>query len=244
MKSLSQAGLEAGYAMNRFNMRSCGPGMATECPTLYNGGLTDDLMALLRTYESEGRTPVYLVGFSLGGNVVLKLAGELGKRASRYVTAVCAVSTPIHLGKSAERIGRLDNRIYERRFLRRMIERLMATGKYTQRDFSGVNSIVSIDDKITAPFFGFRGAQHYYETQSATQFLDSITVPTLLIQAKDDTFIPFEIFKHPALQTNPNLTLIATERGGHLGFIARRKPRFWVDGQILKWLRRHPAAAD
>jgi uncharacterized protein len=145
---------------------------------------------------------------------------------------------PIDLASCARRLGRIDNRIYERRFLRRMCERLIATGRYTDADFRGIRSIFEIDDKITAPSFGFRGAEHYYATQSSNQFLERIRVPTLIVQAQDDTFVPFEIFRHPAFESNPNLTLVAPRRGGHLGFISRDKPRFWLDEQILEWIEK------
>jgi hypothetical protein len=235
MLSLAQAGLEAGFAMHRFHMRTCG-GTAHLCPTLYHAGLTSDLLWVLREFERQGRTPVYLVGFSLGGNVVLKLAGELGESAGRLIAAVCAVSTPIDLAVCAKRLGRIDNRVYERRFLRRMCSRLIETGRYRESDFRGIRSIFDIDDKITAPSFGMRDAEHYYATQSSNRFLERIRVPTLVVQARDDTFIPFEIFRHPAFDSNPYLKLIAPKRGGHLGFISREKPRFWLDGVILEWL--------
>jgi hypothetical protein len=236
MRSLAQAGLEAGFAVNRFHMRTCG-GTAHLCPTLYHAGLTSDLLSVLKQFEQQGRTPVYLAGFSLGGNVTLKLTGELGDNAARLIAGACAVSTPIDLFACAKRLGRIDNRLYERRFLRRMCERLIATGRYTKADFRGIRSIFQIDDKITAPSFGFRGAEHYYATQSANQFLDRIRVPTLVIQALDDTFIPFEIFRHPAFESNSNLELRTPSHGGHLGFISRRKPRFWLDGEILDWVQ-------
>src|SRR5206468_1679844 len=129
-----------------------------------------------------------------------------------------------------------DNRIYERRFLRRMCERLMATGRYTPSDFRGIRSIFEIDDKITAPSFGFRGAEHYYATQSSNQFLERIRVPTLIVQAQDDTFIPFDIFEPSIFESNPYLKLIAPEHGGHLGFISRDKPRFWLDAVLIEWI--------
>jgi predicted alpha/beta-fold hydrolase len=242
MRSLSQAGLEAGFAMHRFHMRTCG-GTAHLCPTLYHAGLTSDLLAVLRDFEREGRGPVYLAGFSLGGNVVLKLAGELGESAGSLIAGICAVSTPIDLAACARRLGKPDNRLYECRFLRRMCSRLIATGRYSEADFRGIRSIFQIDDQITAPSFGMRGAEHYYATQSSNQFLDRIRVRTLVVQAQDDTFIPFEIFRHSAFESNPNLTLIAPERGGHLGFISREKPRFWLDGVILDWIGERLAPA-
>lgn len=242
MRSLAQASLEAGFAVHRFHMRTCG-GTAHLCPTLYHAGLTSDLLAVLRQFEQEGRTPVHLVGFSLGGNVVLKLTGELGESASDLIAATCAVSTPIDLSACARRLGKIDNRLYERRFLRRMCQRLISTGRYTESDFHGIRSIFEIDDRITAPSFGFHGAEHYYATQSSNQFLERIRVPTLVVQAQDDTFIPFEIFRHPAFDRNPRLKLIAPERGGHLGFISRDKPRFWLDGEILDWICQNERSA-
>jgi uncharacterized protein len=236
MRSLSQSGLEAGFAMHRFHMRTCG-GTAHLCTTLYHAGLTSDLLSVLKEFERRGRTPVYLAGFSLGGNVVLKLAGELGENAGHLIAGVCASSTPIDLAACARRLGRIDNRIYERRFLRRMCQRLLSTGRYTPAHFRGIRSIFEIDDKITAPSFGFRDAEHYYSTQSANQFLERIRIPTLVVQARDDTFIPFEIFQRPEFQSNPNLTLLAPDHGGHLGFISREKPRFWLDNVILEWIK-------
>lgn len=236
MRSLSHALLTAGYAAHRFHMRTCG-GTARLCKTLYHAGLTSDLLAVLRQLRERQRAPVHLVGFSLGGNVVLKLAGELGEQAHGLIASVCAVSTPIDLSASVKRMGRLDNRYYERRFLRRMCERLIQTGRYTPADLRGINSIFSIDDRITAPSFGFQGAEHYYATQSSNQFLEQISVPGLIIQAQDDTFIPFDIFHHPAFERNRRLRLIAPRQGGHLGFISRRRPRFWVDGVILDSIR-------
>ena len=113
-----------------------------------------------------------------------------------------------------------------------MCARMLATGRYTEADFRGIRSIFEIDDKITAPSFGFRGAEHYYETQSSNQFLERIRVPTLVVQAQDDTFIPFEIFRRPEFSSNPHLELLAPERGGHLGFISRVEPRIWLDGVL------------
>jgi hypothetical protein len=135
------------------------------------------------------------------------------------------------------RIGEWDNRIYERRFLKRMRARLLATGRYSQAELEATRTLYEIDDRITAPSFGFKGADHYYATQSAGNYLDRIRVPTLLIQAKDDVFIPFESYAHPAFERNPFLRLISTERGGHLGYLSRSGARFWVDEVAIDFLK-------
>lgn len=231
MRGMAQTALRAGFAAHRFHMRTCG-GTEAFSNTLYHSGLTADLLAVIR----ELGRPVFLVGFSLGGNVVLKLAGELGAEAPGLVRGVCAVSTPIDLAACARRLGERQNRMYELRFLRRMRARLIATGRYRAADFAGLDSIIAFDHRITAPAFGFRDAWHYYETQSAKGFLEGIRVPALLIQARDDTLIPFQVFQHPALRANRSLRLLATSHGGHLGFLARGANRFWLDATIIEWI--------
>ena|SRR5580692_5864075 len=231
VKSMAWNALQAGFIAHRFHMRTCG-GTAHLCKTLYHAGLTSDLRTFLEAEQSG--LPTFAVGFSLGGNVVLKLAGELG--ATELIQGVCAISTPIDLAAGVRRMGKLDNRLYERRFLKRMRKRLFATGRYSRRQLESARSLYEIDDKITAPSFGFEGADHYYATQSAIGFLDRIRVPTLLIQSKDDTYIPFETYQHPALSSNPFLRLVATEHGGHLGFLKRHGPRFWLDEVVVEFL--------
>jgi len=235
MRSLSAAALGAGFAAHRFHMRTCG-GTERLCRTLYHAGLTSDLLAVLRQLRGEGRAPAFLVGFSLGGNVVLKLAGEMGESARPLVRGVCAVSTPLDLAVCARRIAQPANRLYERRFVRRMTARLCATGRYQKRNFRGLRSVMDIDDRITAPSFGFGGAADYYRTQSAIRYLDGIRLPVLLIQAMDDTLVPFDIFTSGAVRANPWIELMASENGGHLGFIGRRPHRFWADDAIMEWI--------
>ncbi|MEX2260363.1 MAG: alpha/beta fold hydrolase [Bryobacteraceae bacterium] len=241
MRSMAQAGLEAGYVMHRFHMRTCG-GTESLCRTLYHAGLTGDLLVFLRGLEREGRTPVALAGYSLGGNVVLKLSGELGAEAPGLISRVCAISAPIDLAACSRRMGQIDNRLYERRFVAGMRRRLLAMKRATPGQLRGVRTLFDFDDRFTAPSFGFRDAAHYYATQSACGYLERIQIPALLIQARDDTFIPFSVFDHPALRANPNLRLLATEHGGHLGFLARGKRRYWVDEVVLEYLSAKPAA--
>ena len=249
IRSLAAAALHAGFAAHRFHMRTCG-GTEHLCSTLYHAGLTSDLFAFLRELREQGRGPAILAGFSLGGNVVLKLAGELGDGASEYIQAVCGISTPLDLGICAHRIAEPDNRIYQARFVRRMRARMVATGRFRESEFAGLRSVVELDDRFTAPSFGFGGAENYYRTQSAIGYLHGLRVPALLIQAKDDTFVPFSVFDSAAVRSNPWIRLVATEYGGHLGFLGRSPHRFWADDVIMKWVRetvannRRPAPSE
>jgi hypothetical protein len=238
IRSLAAAALPRGFAVHAFHMRTCG-GTERLCQTLYHAGLTSDLLALLRDFQLAGGGPVFLVGFSLGGNVALKLAGELGGRGPELIRGVCAASTPLDLEACARRLARPCNRLYERRFIGRMRARLCATGRYHERDFRGLRSIREIDDRITAPSFGFGGAANYYRTQSCLGYLPEIRVPAMLIQSRDDTLVPFDVFGGDAVRSNPRIEVCATDHGGHLGFLGRRPHRFWLDETILEWAGRH-----
>lgn len=240
--SLAQAALEAGYSVHRLNMRSCGGTEAFCGDTLYHSGQTGDVLAVARELRRHSTAPLYLIGFSLGGNVVLKLAGELGERAREVIAGVCAVSTPIDLAACVERLNLRVNILYARRFVRRLKQRIrlkerLRPGLFDLSRLNRVKTIYDFDDVYTAPAFGFGTADNYYATQSAQRFLDDICVPALVIQAKDDPLIPFAIYNHPAFSRNPNLQLMAPEHGGHVGFIARGKPRFWLDSVLLEWLQ-------
>jgi predicted alpha/beta-fold hydrolase len=241
MRSMSQLALESGYGVHRTNMRSCG-GTESLCKTMYHAGLTGDTLSLIRQIRKERGGPMFLIGYSLGGNVSLKLAGELSEDARGLIDGVCGISTPIDLAASVRKMSRRENFIYEWRFLSRLKERIRRRaesipGVYDLAALRRVRSVYEFDNEITAPFFGFGTADNYYATQSSQNLLDRIRIPALLVQAKDDPLIPFEIFDQPAIHNNPNIRLLAVEHGGHLGFLANKAPRFWVDRVILSWIR-------
>jgi predicted alpha/beta-fold hydrolase len=238
MHSMAACAVAAGYTVHRSNLRSCG-GTERFARTVYHGGLTSDLLAVIRALAEEGRAPVWLVGFSLGGNLVTKLAGELGEDARPLLAGVCAAAAAIDLEACARRIAEPDNRIYEYRFLSLMRARARAVWHSTPADLHGIRTVFQMDDRITAPKFGFSGAEDYYRTQSANQFLGRIRVPTLFIVAQDDPFVPFRIYDHPAFRQNPYLQLIATEHGGHQGFLAKGPTRLWLDHAIMEWIGGH-----
>jgi predicted alpha/beta-fold hydrolase len=241
LRSMAQLALENGYAVHRTNMRSCG-GTEHLCRTMYHAGLTSDTLRLIEQIKSDRPgAPVYLIGYSLGGNVALKLAGELAGDAVGLIRSVCAVSTPIDLGACVRALGERQNRIYEWRFLSRLKQRIRKRaetepGVYELDRLNKISSVYEFDDKITAPYFNFGTADNYYETQSAKNFVKPIAVPTLIVQAKDDPLVPFDIFTSPVIRENPHVHLLAVDHGGHLGFLSNSAPRFWVDRIIMRWI--------
>jgi predicted alpha/beta-fold hydrolase len=241
--SFAQQALERGFGVHRLNMRTCG-GTEALSETMYHSGLTGDPRFILDHLAGRNLGPRFVVGFSLGGNVALKLAGELG--ANDLVAVVCAISAPIHLATCVRAIDKPANILYARRFLSRLRERVRRKSALSPQIYSTVGldkvgSIWEFDDQFTAPLFGFGDAANYYATQSAGNFLASIRIPTLVIAAQDDPLVPFEIYGHEAFSRNPALTLVSPRHGGHLGFLSRKRPRFWLDGICLDWLEKWSA---
>jgi predicted alpha/beta-fold hydrolase len=238
MASFSQFALNLGLGVHRLNMRSCG-GTEEISETMYHSGLTSDTRQILRSLQSRNLGALFLVGFSLGGNVALKLAGELG--SSDLLAGVCAVSTPIDLAAAVRAIDKRENFIYAQRFLSRLKARirrksLSAPHLYSSAELNEVRSIWAFDDRYTAPLFGFGSAGNYYATQSAARFLEYIQTPTLIVTAQDDPLVPFDMYRRPVFQANRALTLVTPQYGGHLGFLSRHKPRFWIDELALSWI--------
>jgi uncharacterized protein len=166
MLSVGARALALGFDVIRLNVRNCG-GTEAHCPTLYHSGLTSDLRAVIDELAGEVERLV-LLGFSMGGNMALKLAGEWGDEPPAHVRAVCGISAPIRLDVCSRRIGAARNRIYERRFLRELQGTLRRKAALRPRDLNGfvanrARSIWEFDDRVTAPHFGFRSASDYYE---------------------------------------------------------------------------------
>jgi len=237
MRSLAQTLLEAGYATHRMNIRTCG-GTEFMCNTFYHAGLTTDLFAYVMDLDRRRRTPAWVVGFSLGGNMALKLAGEMEADARRVLAGVVAVSAPVDLKACTLRLAQRRNWLYQRHFLRSMRRRLALRREVlggVLRDEGGLafGSVYEFDDIITGPAFGFEGAEHYYRTQSANRYTARIVVPALVVASEDDPLVPAEVYQ--PLRENSNIELLLTPHGGHCGFLGRGN-RHWLDEHIRDWI--------
>jgi uncharacterized protein len=245
MLGTTEKALEAGFNVIRLNHRNCG-GTEHLTPTLYHAGLTDDIRHIItELIEQDGLREIYLAGFSLGGNIVLKLAGEYGGATPEAVRGVVAVSPSIDLESCADAIEMRSNLIYNWNFLLSLRGRLrrkarLFPDRYDLSHLSGVWSIRKFDDVYTAPHSGFRNVDHYYKRASALPFINHITVPTLIIHSKDDPFIPFAPFERREVRSNPNVAILAPEHGGHVGFVAARaegENRFWAEVIIIEFVK-------
>jgi predicted alpha/beta-fold hydrolase len=240
MVSTADKAFRAGFNVVRVNYRNCG-GTEHLSPTLYHGGLTDDLRAVINELiETDRLSRILVAGFSLGGNMVLKLAGEYGDNPPPEVLGVCAVSPSVDLRASTGRIALRRNWIYQQNFLRRLKDRIKRKKKlfpdlYDISGLSDIHSIEQFDDHFIAPAFGFADARDYYAKASALKLIRRIRIPTLIIHAEDDPFIPFAPLRDPSVTANPYVLLMATERGGHVAFLSANagEDRFWAENRLV-----------
>jgi predicted alpha/beta-fold hydrolase len=244
MLGIAEKAFAGGWNAIRLNQRNCG---STESltPTLYNSGLSRDYHAvLLELIERDGLPEIFFAGYSMGGNLVLKMAGELGPEAPRQLRGVAAVCPCIDLALCADALCLPGNFLYQGHFVRGLKRRIRRKaeffpGKFDLRLLAGVRTVRDFDQAITATYCGFEGAADYYARSSALRVMNRIRVPTMVLTAQDDPFVPFTSFSDPALVNNPNITLVAPPRGGHCAFIAKdgSGERFWGEAKIWGFFR-------
>ena len=233
----------AGFNVVRMNLRNCG-GTEHLTPTLYHGGLSEDLRAVVKELiEIDGLNRLFLVGVSLGGNMVLKLAGEYGEHPPKEIIAVCAISPSVDLAASGNLICERSNWIYHRDFVRRLKNRIRLKARmypeiYDISNLHLVRTIIEFDDRFTSVAHGFANAADYYYKASSLRVMHKIRVPTLIIHAQDDPFIPFAPLRDPSVGGNPYILLVDPERGGHVAFLGTAKDnedRFWAENRLLEF---------
>jgi predicted alpha/beta-fold hydrolase len=245
MLSIADKAFRVGFNVVRVNIRNCG-GTEHLTPTLYHAGLTGDLRVVIGELIERDRLPrLLVVGFSLGGSLVLRLAGEYGDNPPPELRAVCAVSPSVDLRASVDLISQRRNWIYHQDFLyylkrRIKVKQALFPKLYNVDGLSRIRAIEQFDDRYVAPGFGFAGANDYYTRASALPSLGQLRIPTLIIHAEDDPFIPFAPLRHPSIGENPYVLLLSTERGGHVAFISANldhEDRFWAENRVVEFLR-------
>jgi predicted alpha/beta-fold hydrolase len=249
MLGIADKAIRLGFNVVRLNQRNCGD---TEhlSEGLYHSGLTSDVVAVMTELaDVDGLKSIAVAGYSLGGNLALRLAGSFGDRSPAWLRAVCAVSPTLELGACIDAMERWRNRIYEwdfMRSLRRRIRRkaLMHPDAYNVAGLWRIRSIRAFDDRYTAPHYGFKDAADYYYRAASMRVVDQIRVPALIITAEDDPFIPVEPFRDPKVTGNPHIALRITRHGGHCGYVERARDGYdgyWAERQIVEFAAAHAA---
>jgi predicted alpha/beta-fold hydrolase len=240
---ISDKAWAAGWNVVRLNQRNCGD---TEHLSrgLYHSGLTHDPLFVMRELiELDGLPALAIAGYSLGGNLTLKLAGDLGDAAPPELKAVCAVSPTMDLSGCVDALERRSNRLYEWNFVRNLRGRMKRKSAawpdtYDLTPLRRVRTVRQFDEAYTAPHHGFRDAADYYHRASAMRVIHQIRVPALILTAEDDPFVPSDPFRDAAVTANPNITVVITPSGGHCAYVERPEAGYdgyWAEREIVRF---------
>ena len=245
MRGIAHKAWHAGLNVIRLNQRNCAE---TEhlTPTLYNAGLSRDIRAVIDELVGlDGLQALWVAGYSMGGNLVLKMAGEAGETCSA-LRGVAAVCPNVHPAPCVAALEQRQNWIYHQYFVRKLKARLERKARFFPEKWDlsflkNVRTVSQFDDAYTAPDGGYLNAADYYERSGARHVLESIRVPTLLITSRDDPFIPFASFDLPRIRANPCIQLITPAKGGHCGFLQRAwkgEDERWAENRIVEFIQR------
>lgn len=248
---------DAGWSSCSVNFRGCGS-RPNKLKTTYHSGKTSDLdFVLTHLLRRAGHAPIYLAGYSIGGNIVLKWLGERSETARPVIRKAAAVSVPYDLVKS---VGFMDRGFNRQVYTRSLLSSLKRKARHKARVYPGCldeaavrrcRTFAEFDREVTAPLNGFRDEVQYWRDSSSSRYLRSIRVPSLLIHAADDPFFPGSVFPYHETAGHPFLKVLMTEKGGHLGFLTgdwpwRQKP--WLEDRILQFFledqAEHPMKKD
>jgi predicted alpha/beta-fold hydrolase len=252
VQGIARGAQERGWSFTLLVFRGCGPEF-NSAPRMYHSGETSDLRFVVETLA--GRWPdqlLFLGGVSLGGNVLLKYLGEAPEGVPPQVEAAAAVSVPYDLEAGSRHLQRGFARVYDRHFVKSLRRKAMRKLEQHPGLFDGsrarcARTIEDFDDAVTGPVHGFAGSSDYYARSSAIHFISRVAIPTLLISAEDDPFLPVEVLRKVAriARGNPNLTVQFTEHGGHVGFVSGLIPFraiHWAERKLLSFFEDAAAA--
>ncbi len=240
MRGIAEKAFERGFHAIRMNQRNCG-GTERLTPTLYNSGMSGDYRAVLQELIADGFEKIFFAGYSMGGNLVTKMAGEWGEAPPPQLRGVAAVCPALDLSACANALEKTENYLYQRHFVKGLMTRYrrkaeMFPERYLMNGFGPIRTVREFDDAITGPQFGYKGAEEYYQAAGAKRVIAQVRIPLLLITAKDDPFVPYESFLRAKVAENPSVQFVAPENGGHCGFISKwpGRERHWAEQRIVE----------
>jgi predicted alpha/beta-fold hydrolase len=244
MRGLAAKAFARGMNVVRLNQRNCGD---TEhlSEGLFHSGLTADAAHVVdELTRVDGLPAIGVVGYSLGGNLALKLAGEYGAFAPKTLFGVAAVSPIIEIAQCTRALERPGNGLYQWNFVRDLKRRMRRKdqchpGRFDLAKLDAIKTVREFDETYTAPYFGFRNAEDYYYRASAMRVIDRVLVPALVISAEDDPFVPSQPFQDPKVTANPHIDLRVSAHGGHCGFVGEKSATddgYWAEDRIVEFI--------
>jgi predicted alpha/beta-fold hydrolase len=246
MRGIAAKAFARGLNVVRLNQRNCG-GTEHLSAGLFHSGLTADAQHVINELATvDGIDEIGVVGYSLGGNLALKLAGEYGDHPPSALKAVAAVSPILEISLCVDALERPGNFLYQWNFVRDLKKRMRRKEKCRPGHFDlsrleRIKTVREFDEVFTAPHFGFADAEDYYHRASAMRVVDRIRVPALIITAEDDPFVPTQPFRDPLVTNNPWITLRLCAHGGHCGFVgprngSREDDGYWAENQLVEFV--------
>jgi predicted alpha/beta-fold hydrolase len=240
MRGIAAKAHGRGFNVVLLNQRNCG-GTEALSHGLYHSGLTADAAHVIAELRREGINRVVVAGYSLGGNLALKLAGDYGSAPPPSLKGVCAISPVIELAACVNALERRANFVYQWNFVRGLKARIRRKaaahpGRFSLERLPLVRTVRQFDEYFTAPHFGFQDADDYYFRASAMRVVDRIRIPALVITAEDDPFVPVEIFRDAQLRRNPHINVVVTRHGGHCGFVSNANSSddgYWAERRLV-----------
>lgn len=231
-----------GFSTVRINLRNCG-GTENLSQSLYNAGMSDDLEKVIDSFKNYQWSDIYLIGFSLGANLIGKYAGEKGEKLDPRIKKVILVSPPLDLNKTLLKISKGFNQFYNQHFTKLLkakykVKCQVHASIFDKRSLLGIKNLRDFDDKITGPYFGFKNALEYYEWGSSIKYIKNAKVPIYILQAEDDPIV--EVSDHHDLSLNSGefIKIIFTEKGGHVGFWGLgngcKSAKYWLEESIFQ----------
>jgi predicted alpha/beta-fold hydrolase len=242
VRGIADKAFARGFHAIRMNQRNCG-GTERLTPTLYNSGMSSDYRAVLVELIAEGFQHIFFAGYSMGGNLVSKMAGEWGDAAPKELRGVAAVCPAMDLSACADALEKPENYLYQRHFVKGLLKRYrrkveLFPERYSRNGFGPIRTVREFDDAITGPNFGYQDAEEYYLAAGAKKVIGQVRAPLLLMTAKDDPFVPYEAFVRANVEQSPSVRFVAPEHGGHCGFISKwaGKERHWAEERVVEFM--------
>jgi uncharacterized protein len=245
MKGIAVKAFARGMNVVRLNQRNCGDTEHLSAGLFHSGLTADPKYVVEELIDVDGLPSIAVAGYSLGGNLALKLAGEYSSAAPPQIRAFAAVSPILEISQCVRALERRENVLYEWNFVRGLKRRMkrkgrLQPGRFDLSRLAAIRTVREFDDAYTAPYFGFADAEDYYHRASAMRVIDRIRAPTLIITAEDDPFVPSPPFHDPKVTGNPSITLHICRHGGHCGFVGQRNggedDGYWAERQIVEFV--------
>jgi len=247
MKGIAVKAFARGMNVIRLNQRNCGDTERLSAGLFHSGLTADPKYVVEELIAVDGLPSIAVAGYSLGGNLALKLAGEYGGGAPPQIRAFAAVSPILEISLCVRALERRENVLYEWNFVRGLKRRMKRKGRLQPGVFDlsrlpRIKTVREFDDAYTAPYFGFADAEDYYHRASAMRVIDRIRVPALILTAEDDPFVPVDPFREPSVVSNPSVKVVVTPHGGHCAFVERGNGEYdgyWAEREVVRFVNEH-----